>query len=107
MYITKEKYFNYVSTLMSMELDEELFQELLEAFQENFDYSPERSTYSSENYHKSRENNLEKSGGQSARSPSQKKANDKYNESKREERNKKARERYHRLKLERESPATP
>lgn len=99
MYITKDKYFNYVSALISMDLDDELYNELMDTFHQSFEFDPKKSTYSPENYYKSREKNLEKSGGVSARSPSQKRANDKYNESKREERNRKARERYHRLKL--------
>ena len=100
MYITKDKYFNYVSALISMDLDDELYNELMDTFHQSFEFDPKKSTYSPENYYKSREKNLEKSGGVSARSPSQKRANDKYNESKREERNRKARERYHRLKME-------
>lgn len=98
MYITKDKYFNYVSALIAMDLDDELYNELMNTFHQSLGFDPNKSTYSPENYHKSKEKNLEKSGGVTSRSPSQKRANDKYNESKREERNRKARERYHRLK---------
>lgn len=105
-YITKEKYINYVNSLSSFNFNEDTKNNLIKLFENNFEYDPNKSTYSPENYYKTREKNLKNSNGVTTRSPSQKKANDKYNERYREERNRKARERYHRLKAERDRTPT-
>lgn len=101
--VTHEKFNMYKSGLESMEsLSPEVANTILSMFSQIFEYDPSLTTYSKDIYEKSKQRNLEKTGGKSSVSDAHVRANKKYNETHREEINKRERERYHKKKLEKQ-----